>query len=163
MATNDLNDQNPERKPNDLQSPSREPEEQDDKISKDLKSRLEAAKKNRKDMHDEWKRNVELRLGHPFSRYVGGIAVDSTGDQDQTEINPDWSLTKTKTANLWSQLPSVQGTHDMEQYAQSISPWMKALNYEIGDKRIDMSVSMKEILNDVVNAAGVGAIHFGWA
>lgn len=164
MDTTQPNDQTPEQKPiEDEKAIEREPDEVDEKIAKDLKSRLEAAKKNRKEMHDEWKRNVELRLGHPFSRYVGGIAVDSTGDQDQTEINPDWSLTKTKTANLWGQVPSVQGTHDLADYEKAIPPWMKALNFELGDKRIDMSTSMKEVLNDCVNAAGVGAIHFGWA
>src|SRR5438309_10984420 len=71
------------------------------KIEKVLKSRMEASKRTRKQMYSEWKRNVELRIGKIASQFTGGINVE---DEVQTEINPDWSLTKTKTANLYSQV-----------------------------------------------------------
>ena len=42
-------------------------------------------------------------------------------------------------------------------------PFNKALNYELSEKRTNVGVSMEEVLNDVVNAAGIGAIHVGYA
>ena len=136
------------------------PEVDNDKIAKDFKPRLESAKRNRRQFYTEWKRNVELRIGHIASIFTGGVDVE---DDIQTEINPDWSLTKTKTANLYSQVPTVQITHENKQYAAAMPPFNKALNYELSEKRTNVGVSMEEVLNDVVNAAGIGAIHVGYA
>ena len=128
-------------------------------IAKDLKSHAEACRRVRKSLLHDWKRNVDLRIGKavPFS---GGGATE---DEVQSEINPDWALTKTKTANLYSQVPAVQLTHENKQYAAAVGPFSKALNYELGEKRANIGVPMEEVLNDVVNAAGVGAIVVGYA
>lgn len=123
-------------------------------------SRRQSSKKNRRTHFPEWKRNVELRIGHVATMYTGGVDVQ---DEIQTEINPDWSLTKTKTANLYSQVPTVRLAHENKQYAAALPPFAKALNYELGPKRANVGVAMEEVLNDVVNAAGVGAIVGGFA
>ena len=125
-----------------------------------FKERVEKAKRARKVLLPEWKRNVDGRMGKPLCTNVEGILVE--GDR-RTEINPDWSLTKTKTANLYSQVPAVQVTHEQEQYKAAIPPFAKALNYELGEKRANVGVPMEEVLNDVVNASGVGAIYVGYA
>lgn len=130
------------------------------KIEDNLHARAESSKRVRKNHYPSWKSNVELRIGKIATAYTGGLRVD---DQLQTEVNPDWSLTKTKTANLYSQVPTVRGTHENKQYAAAVAPFMKQLNYEIGDKRACVGVAMEEVLNDVVNAAGVGAIVVGYA
>lgn len=122
--------------------------------------RIEASKKDKKQRLAEWRQNVELRMGRPSSPSTGGTDVD---DSSQSEINPDWSLTKTKTANLFSQVPFVSITHENKQYAAAIPPFAKSLNYEIGEKRANVAVAMEEVLNDVVNAAGIGATHIGYA
>lgn len=124
-----------------------------------FRSHIALAKTARRKFHAEWKRNVELRLGRIAGIYTGGV---STGDDIKTELNPDWSLTKTKTANLYSQVPAVQVTHQNKQYAPAIAPFAKSLNYELGEKRANIGVAMEEVLNDVVNAAGIGAIIVGY-
>lgn len=125
-----------------------------------LKTRVETSKRNRKSFYGEWKGNVELRIGHPITRYSEGLEI---GDDVRSEINPDWSLTKAKVANLYSQVPVVQLTHENKQYAGAIPAFAKALNYELGEKRANIGTAMEEVLNDVVNAAGVGAVYVGYA
>jgi hypothetical protein len=125
-----------------------------------LKSRMASSKRTRKALYPEWKRNVELRIGHVATVYTGGVTAD---DEIQSEINPDWSLTKTKTANLYSQVPTVRLTHENVAYGPAIAPFGKALNYELSTKRSNVGVAMEEMLNDVVNAAGVGAIYVCYA
>lgn len=125
-----------------------------------FKQRIEASKRNRRQFYSEWKRNVELRIGRIASQFTGGVRVE---DEVQTEINPDWSLTKTKTANLFSQVPTVRGSHENKQYKAAVAPFMKELNYQIGEKRANVGVCMEEVLNDVVNAAGIGAVVVGYA
>src|SRR6266404_534530 len=146
--------------PNDDKEAEDTQEVENKKIEKYLKGRIEASKRTRRQLYSEWKRNVELRIGKIASQFTGGINVE---DEVQTEINPDWSLTKTKTANLYSQVPTVQGTHENKKYEAAVSPFMKQLNYELSEKRCNIGVAMEEVLNDVVNAAGVGGIIYGYA
>src|ERR1035437_246679 len=133
-----------------------------EKVAKDLKGKADASKRNRRTYSSEWKDNVTLRLGKTGATVnTGGLGI--TQDSNRSEINPDWSLTKTKTANLYSLVPQVQMTHENKQCAAAIFPFAKALNYELSDKRMNIGVGMDEILNDVVNASGVGAILVGYA
>ena len=129
-------------------------------IETHFKSQIEASHTIRKRLVPKWKRNIEMRLGETASLYTQGLTGD---DEMQSELNPDWSLTKTKTANLYSQVPTVQGTHEKTQFEAAVSPFMKQVNYELSEKRANIGVPMEEVLNDVVNAAGVGAIYVGYA
>jgi len=150
-----------------IQSDERATESSDDqkakeknkKIAKGLKGQKESSKRNRRQFYNEWKRSVELRLGKIASQYTGGVNVE---DEVQTEVNPDWSLTKTKVANLFSQVPMVSMTHQNSQFAQAIPPFMKSVNYEISENRCDLAVPMEEVLNDVTNASGVGGIYVSY-
>lgn len=127
-----------------------------DKIAKDFGSRIDSARRKRKTFMRVWKANVERRVGKNARLYTQGLPISD--DIDQSELNPDWALTKVKIANLYSQTPEVRGTHEAKKYAVAIPPFMKQLNYEIGDKRGKIGVAIGEELADVVNAAGVGAI-----
>lgn len=136
------------------------------KIEKELSERLKSSKSRRKDFASEWKHNIEARMGQAPAHAAGGMMsggqyVGTIEDSDElrSTINPDWSLTKMKTANLFSQVPTVQGTHENTQYAMAVPPFVKALNYELSEKRTNIAVPMEEVLNDVVNASGVGAIY----
>jgi len=124
------------------------------KIADSLRSRLENSVTNKRTFLTDWKRNVDTRLGQPVALYTEGLDVDS---DLQSSINPDWSLTKTKTANLFSQVPPIRGTHVNLAYAAALAPFLKQLNYELGVKRANISVPMNECLNDVVNASGIAA------
>ncbi len=130
------------------------------KIIDQFKARIANAKRHRRQFQSEWKRNVDLRLGSIATQFTGGVSV---ADEIKSEVNPDWSLTKTKTANLYSQVPAVTVTYENKEYAAAIGPFSKALNYELSEKRANIGVAMEEVLNDVVNAAGVGAMIVGYA
>lgn len=142
--------------------PAKKADAVDDKeIANYFHGRAELSKKARRNLHPEWKRNVELRIGRVSVNLQPGMPLDN-GEVHST-INPDWALTKAKTAMLYSQVPEVQGTHENAKYAKAIPPFMKQLNYELGDKRANVGVAMEEVLNDVVNAAGIGFIEVGYA
>jgi hypothetical protein len=127
------------------------------RITRVIKSRVEANGRRKRDLRDEWKRNVEIRMADVSGR--GALAMDDDADGDlQSEINPDWYLTKAKVANLYSQVPQVQMTHENKQYAAAIPPFAKSLNYELSEKRANVGVAMDEVLNDVVNASGIGFV-----
>jgi hypothetical protein len=130
------------------------------KRAKSFLARVDASKRVTSRLAPTWKSNVERRIGKPGVRVTDGETVEG---EPQSEINPDWSLTKTKTAHLFSQVPTVQGTHENLQYAAGVSPFMKDLNYEIGEKRTRMGVAMEECGNDVVNASGIAALIVGYA
>lgn len=134
------------------------------RIEKLLKGKIDSSETYGKRFHEEWRRNVEMRLGHlgRVSSFFSTSSVITEGDI-QTELNPDWSLTKTKTANLYSQVPTVQITHENKQYAGAIPPFAKALNYELGEKRAHIATAMDECLNDAVNASGIAAMIVGYA
>jgi len=124
------------------------------KIAKTMKSRLENSITNKKTFLTDWKQNIDTRLGNPVAVFTDGLDLDA---DLQSSINPDWSLTKTKTANLFSQLPTIRGTHEGLAYAAAVAPFLKQLNYEMGPKRANAAVAMNECLNDAVNASGVAA------
>lgn len=130
------------------------------KRAKNFLTRIDVAKTACSKYHATWRTNIERRLGKPGNRVTDGEPTDG---EPQSEINPDWSLTKTKTAHLFSQVPTVQGTHENLQYAAAVSPFMKDLNYEIGEKRTRMGVVMEETCNDVVNASGIAGAMVGYA
>ncbi len=142
----------------DTQAPVAPPKNDDD-VERLAKAWIVSAKRVRRSFLPEWKRNIDRRLGRT-TQPDGGVNVEG---EITSEINPDWSLTKTKTANLYSQVPAVQITHENAQYAAAIPPFAKALNYELGEKRANVGVPMEEVLNDVVNASGIGAIVIGYA
>jgi hypothetical protein len=134
-------------------------------VAKTFKGRADASKRHVKQFHPEWRRNVDLRLGRPNAMISADTALyGSDVDEDiRTTINPDWSLSKTKTANLYSQVPTIQATHEQPKYQPAVAPFAKALNYELGEKRAHVGVAMEEALNDVVNAAGVALVVVGYA
>lgn len=130
-------------------------------IEKHLKDQAEESERELKTLKFRWKRNVELRLGNPLGAY--SQIIQDIDDEYQSEVNPDWYLTKQKTSNLFSQVPKVILTHENQQYAPAIGPFAKSLNYELSKKRCNAAAPMFEILNDVVNASGIGGINIGYA
>lgn len=133
------------------------------KLAKQFKTKIEASKTFRRKLSPRWKRNIAIRLGEPGA--LSGSEFyepGSTSDERQSLVNPDWSLTKTKTANLYSQVPQVQGTHENLTYAPAVPPFMKELNYQISEKGANFGPPMEECLNDVVNASGVAGIMVGY-
>lgn len=135
----------------------KEAADRDKAIAKVLKTRAEANTRQKRSLRSDWRRNVELRMGRTNGRSALAFGEDADDDM-QSEINPDWYLTKTKTANLYSQVPAVQVTHESKAYAAAIPAFAKSLNYELGEKRANVGVAMEEVLNDAVNASGIGFV-----
>lgn len=123
-------------------------------IEDSMKSRLDNSISNKKRFLNDWKRNIDIRMGSPIPIFTEGLDLDT---DLQSAVNPDWSLTKTKTANLFSQVPTIRGTHENLKFKAAVSPFLKQLNYELGPKRANVAVAMNECLNDVVNASGIAA------
>lgn len=126
-----------------------------------FRGRVKASERALQEKLGTWRRNIEARIGKFPSLYSDGVAIM---DEDvQVEINPDWWLTKTKTANLFSLVPEVRLTHENTQYAAALGPFAKEFNYELSEKRCNVGVAMHECMNDVVNATGVAGMIVGWA
>lgn len=121
-------------------------------IAADLKAEVKKSIDDTQDRSDEWQENIDRRLGIDNSPSQSGEApADSP-------INPDWPICITKEANLFSQAPSVNGQHEMTQFAQVVPIFLKAVRYELGVKRIDIGVPIGEGLADIVNASGFGTV-----
>src|SRR6478752_3136785 len=133
-------------------------------IEDDLRSSVDLSKKSMGKFHSTWDTNVEMRRGKTTTTqtvYPSQINISDYEEPGRAEINPDWSLTKNKVSNLFSQVPAVQCTHENEAYAAAVPFFAKDLNYELGEKRTNPKVAMTEILSDVVNASGIGGIFVG--
>lgn len=123
-------------------------------IGKFFQDRVAKSKQRRRRYIGEWRRNVDIRLGK----------IDVAEPETlQASVNPDWALTKTKTAALFSQVPKVRLQYDDPQFADALPVFARALNYVIGPKQGKIGVAMEEALNDIVNAAGIGGIYVGYA
>lgn len=130
-------------------------------IEQHFRGQIDQAESAIKSRKFAWKRNVELRQGNPLGAY--GSTVSGLDDDYQSEINPDWYLTKTKIAALFSQVPRVQLKHQGEPFIPAIGPFAKAINYELDDRRCAMGPCMAEAMADLVNAAGFCAAEVGYA
>lgn len=114
---------------------------------KQFKSRIETCKQYRRKLIATWSLNVDYRRGKPFASQL---------DEDRVAVNLDWSLTKTKQASLFSQVPQIRIDHPPE----SLVPWVSRFEQKLNDalKVAGVEAAMDEVLPDVINAAGIGAV-----
>ena len=103
------------------ETPEEKTERQKREIEQHFKTQVEQAQTSINSRKFGWKRNVELRQGNPLGAY--GSVVQGLDDDYQSEVNPDWYLTKTKVAALFSQVPKVQVTHENPQFMPAASPF----------------------------------------
>lgn len=113
------------------------------------RARIAAARKLRDEKVPTWQENVAKRSNSPDSDALSETSVS---------INPDWELTKAKIANLYSQTPEVrlQPRRGFEQFRPAIGSFGQELNDTISDASVGSTI--EEVLADVVNAAGIGAV-----
>lgn len=130
-------------------------------IEKHFSGQVEKSERVIKDNVHQWKRNVEMRQGQPNGAISSPIADED--DDYQSDYNPDWFLTKTKTASLFSQVPRVILTHRNQAFRPAVGPFAKEINYELGARRCNVGAAMFECMSDVVNASGIAAIEVGYA
>lgn len=115
------------------------------------KTRLDRAKVERKKRTRDWKVNIDYRRGKPFA---------SESDEDRIAVNIDWPLTKAKHASLFSQVPAVTATSDLAALKPVAGLFARALNKHLAKAKVD--VAMDEVMPDVINAAGIGAVIVGY-
>jgi hypothetical protein len=135
--------------------PDTKPKEEEDPQAKDRKrwqefrQRIDLTKMYRKKLIRNWIVNVDYRRGKTFM---------SQPDDDTVAVNLDWSLTKTKHAALFSQVPTVHISHPPEtlQGGEGLAGFERKLNDNLRTGGIESA--MKEVLPDCINAAGIGIV-----
>src|SRR5688572_8610782 len=117
--------------------------------------RISAARKRRDDLVADWQNNVDRRRVRSSVR--SGETVSSIGrDATRVTVPKDWSFTKAKIANLYSQTPEVRLTPRNDAFAPAVEPFGRELNSTISDCHVGTKI--EEVLADVVNASGIGAV-----
>lgn len=113
----------------------------------DIHQQITVCKEYRKKLVRNWSVNIDYRRGKPFS---------SQSDDDQIAVNMDWSLTKTKHAALFSQVPRVTVAHHPE--SVMAGPWLSNYERRLNDniRKAGIEAAMAEIMPDCINAAGIG-------
>jgi hypothetical protein len=115
-------------------------------IVKMLKSEISVSKQKRDDLVDNWQRNVDERRGKN---------ADAEPDSNRSMVPIDWTVTKTKAGQLWSQMPAVRLSPKHQMWAEAVPVFAKVVN-DIGTKS-NVEAVMSESVVDCINAAGVGA------
>jgi hypothetical protein len=120
------------------------------KLHEEFRARIDVCKSYRRKLIANWTVSIDYRRGKPFQ---------SQTDEDQVAVNLDWSLTKAKTAALFSQVPKVRLSHGGDTLP-SASPWASKLESKINDTLIQAGIetAMDECLPDCINAAGIGVV-----
>lgn len=120
-----------------------------EKRAKEFRQRIEACKQYRRKLVANWVSNIDYRRGKPFA---------SQSDEDRVSVNLDWSLTKAKQAALFSQVPQVHVNHPPQ--TLEAGPWLHGFEQRLNDTLVTAGIetAMDEVLPDVINAAGIGAV-----
>jgi hypothetical protein len=117
------------------------------------KARIAKCRTQRDKLKGTWDTNVAYRKGQPKS--------SALADTDRVVVPIDASFTKQKIAGLFSQVPAVTLTPKNPKYAGAVGVFATELNHILqNDARVDVAVG--EVLADVVNAAGIGAVKVGY-
>lgn len=116
-------------------------------INDQLRHAKDLCKSYRRKLINNWSTNIDYRRGKPFA---------SQTDEDQVAVNLDWSLTKSKQAALFSQVPRLRLDHGQDTQA----PWVYPYEQRVNDFLIKggIEAAMEECLPDCINAAGVGIV-----
>ena len=124
-------------------------EPKDKKRWAEFRQQLETCKNYRKKLVSNWSTNIDYRRGKPFT---------SQSDDDSIGVNMDWSLTKTKQAALFSQVPHVVVNHAPESVAAG--EWLSKYTRKLNDMLVKggIEAAMDEVMPDCINAAGIGVV-----
>jgi hypothetical protein len=124
------------------------------KLHDDFRSRVDICKLYRRKLIANWTINIDYRRGKPFS---------SQTDEDQVSVNLDWTLTKSKQAALFSQVPQVRIDHVPDTLPQA-APWAMTFERKLNDTLLEAGVeaALDECLPDCINAAGMGVVMISY-
>ena len=127
-----------------------EPTKARKKVWEEFKSRIEHWKSYRRKLSGNWTSNIDQRRGKAFA---------SQTDEDRINVPVDWYMTKAKQASLFSQVPQGRINHPPDTLAPEMV-WVQAFEKRINDTLVQAGIesAMDEVLPDVINAAGIGAV-----
>jgi hypothetical protein len=118
-------------------------------------ARIKAARTRREDKVGDWQRNVDRRKVATTAR-SGDTPTHINTAESRVTVPKDWAKTKAKIANLYSATPEVRLTPRSEMFAPAVEPFGRELNSTISDCSVGNTI--EEVLADVVNASGIGAV-----
>lgn len=119
------------------------------------RNRIAASRKRREELIGEWQANVEARRGYPDATSDHYDRISVSYDKRVT-VNQDWSLTKAKIAQLYSQTPEVRLLPRDDAFRPAVPTFARELNSTIEDASVGSTI--EEVLADVVNASGIGGV-----
>lgn len=121
------------------------------KFLKKFVSNIESCKNYRRKLIRDWQTNVDYRRGKPYT---------SQSDEDRITVPLDWSLTKEKESQLFSQVPAIRVDHPPQTISKEALPWVHNFEQKINDTIIQAGIkaAMTECLPDCINAAGIGVV-----
>lgn len=142
------NQQDPEQL---QQSPDEAVAAEKKKLHKRLRHSIDATKQHRRKLIYDWQLNVDYRRGKPFA---------TQSDEDRVSVPMDWSLTKEKESQLFSQVPAVRVNHAPHTISDEALPWVHGFETKINDTLISAGIeaAMTECIPDCINAAGIGVV-----
>ena len=114
-------------------------------------SRIARCKSRRQELIAEWQINVDYRRGAPFA---------SESNEDRINVNLDWSKTKAKHANLFSQVPEVRLSSENDELTAATAVFAKQLNKTLTKAKVGTAVD--EAVLDCINASGISAVVVGY-
>ena len=135
----------------DIKKPLSEDKPRVDKRLAKFKQGIEHCKTHRRKLIQDWQTNVDYRRGKPFA---------TASDQDRIAVPLDWSLTKEKESQLFSQVPAVRVSHPPQTTTGEATAWVYQFEQRINDTAIKSGIeaAMTEVLPDCINAAGFGSV-----
>lgn len=112
---------------------------------------IDQCKRYRRKLLGDWQINVDYRRGKPFA---------SQSDEDRIAVPLDWSMTKDKESQLFSQAPAVRISHPPETLDPNIASWVYRFNQKINDTApmAGIESAVNEAVVDCVNASGIGSV-----
>jgi len=111
------------------------------------KARIEKCKTKRRRLITDWTINIDYRRGKMF---------DSDSDYDRIAVACDWSMTKSKQSQLFSQVPKIVAKAKLKDYSPAAPIFGKVVNDALDTASV--GVAMDECLPDAINAAGIAAV-----
>lgn len=115
-------------------------------VVKQLRGELSQSKEKRDEYVAGWRQNVDERRGKES---------DTASDEGRTDLPIDWAITKTKAAQLFSQMPQVRLTPKQAEFDAAVPVVAKVINDMLSEAGIEAVVS--ECVVDCINASGVAA------
>ncbi len=114
-------------------------------VLEQLKSDLKLSKAKRDDLIPNWQLNVNERRGKDF---------DADADENRSRVPMDWTLTRIKAAQLFSQMPQLRMIPKHQEFEASVPIAAKIVNDLLNEAAVE--AVMGECVVDCVNAAGIG-------